>query len=113
MAERLENSQRLEAIGVLAGGVAHDFNNLLHSMSTSMELLEVNQNPRDQAALITNIRNAVTRATDLVAKLLGFARKGKYQEKLLDIRTIANNAAELFKVGLLWVAIPMPIRAMT
>ncbi len=114
MQERMENSQRLEAIGVLAGGVAHDFNNLLHSMSTSMELLEVNQNPQDQATLISNIRNAVTRATDLVAKLLGFARKGKYQEKLLDIRTVANNAAELFKVGLKdvtfkYIAEPTPL----
>ena len=79
-----------------------------------MELLEANQDPKDQAALITNIRNAVTRATDLVAKLLGFARKGKYQEKLLDIRTVANNAAELFKVGLKdvtfrYVAEPTPL----
>jgi signal transduction histidine kinase len=50
--------------------------------------------------MLGNIENATTRAADLTSKLLGFARKGKYQEQLLDVTAIANDAATLFKIGL-------------
>ena len=112
--ERMEHAQRLESVGVLAGGVAHDFNNLLHSMQASMELLEAHPTPSDQADLIGNIHNAISRASDMVMKLLGFARKGKYEETLLNITDVAKNAADLFTVGLKdvtfrYVAEPAPL----
>lgn len=98
--EQLMHSQRLEAVGVLAGGVAHDFNNLLHSIQSSAELLEKQDLDDTGVAMLGNINNASKRAADLVSKLLGFARRGKYKEELLDMRVVSQKAADLFNVGL-------------
>ena len=98
--EQLMHSQRLEAVGVLAGGVAHDFNNLLHSIQSSAEILGKQELNQTGTAMLQNIDNATKRAADLINKLLGFARKGKYQETLLDIAAVAKKASELFNIGL-------------
>ena len=98
--EQLMHSQRLEAVGVLAGGVAHDFNNLLHSIQSSAEILGKQTQTPTGNAMLQNIDNATKRAADLINKLLGFARKGKYQETLLDIAVVAKKASELFNIGL-------------
>ena len=98
--EQLMHSQRLEAVGVLAGGVAHDFNNLLHSIQSSAEILGKQNQNQTGTAMLQNIDNATKRAADLINKLLGFARKGKYQETLLDIAVVAKKASELFNIGL-------------
>jgi PAS domain S-box-containing protein len=73
--ERLRQSQKLEAIGSLAGGVAHDFNNLLAIISSYAELME--QNILDEALLddLHEIRAAAARAAGLTDQLLAFSRK--------------------------------------
>ncbi|MBR6372321.1 MAG: PAS domain S-box protein [Victivallales bacterium] len=98
--ETLQQSQRIQAVGVLAGGIAHDFNNLLQAIQASTEVIA--QQPLDDKSksMIGNIRNASGRAADLVSKLLGFARKGKYQEKLTNLCNVAQSAADLFEAGL-------------
>ncbi|MBQ7650592.1 MAG: hypothetical protein IJS15_06510 [Victivallales bacterium] len=98
--EQLMHSQRLEAVGVLAGGVAHDFNNLLHSIQSSAEILGQQPQNSTGTAMLQIIDNASKRAADLINKLLGFARKGKYQETLLDIAVVAKKASDLFDIGL-------------
>ena len=98
--EQLMHSQRLEAVGVLAGGVAHDFNNLLHSIQSSAEMLGKQPQNQTGVAMLQIIDNASKRAADLINKLLGFARKGKYQEELLDIAVVAKKASDLFNIGL-------------
>ncbi len=73
--ERLMNklrSQRLEAIGTLAGGVAHDLNNALAPIMMGMELLR-EQNP-DELEMLDLIQNSAQRATDMVQQLLSFAK---------------------------------------
>ena len=98
--ETLQQSQRIQAVGVLAGGIAHDFNNLLQAIQASTEVIA--QQPLDDKSrsMVGNIRNASGRAADLVSKLLGFARKGKYQEKLTNLCNVAQSAADLFEAGL-------------
>lgn len=98
--ENLMHSQRLEALGILAGGIAHDFNNLIFGIQTSAEIISRQELTPQTRAMLGNIENATTRAADLTSKLLGFARKGKYQEQLLDVTAIANDAATLFRIGL-------------
>ena len=99
--ENLMHSQRLEAIGTLAGGIAHDFNNLIFGIQTSAEIIGKQEHLSLQAkSMLANIENATSRASDLTSKLLGFARKGKYQEKKLDIKAVARAAADLFQIGL-------------
>lgn len=78
MRAMLAHSQKMEAIGQLAGGVAHDFNNLLAGISGFAEILSIQlQDDEQKLAHTQKILNAAGRAKDLTRQLLSFARKGK------------------------------------
>lgn len=94
--EQLMHSQRLEAVGQLAGGVAHDFNNLLHGILGSIEMLSRQDLNPASRAMLGNIDAASKRAAQLTSQLLGFARKGKFQEELLDLGVLITQAGTLF-----------------
>lgn len=86
------HSQRLEATGLLAGGVAHDFNNLLTVIKTSCDLL-LSTTPADDArrAFMLQIETAAKRATELTRQLLIFSRQQVQEPQTLDLnRTIAD-----------------------
>ncbi|MFA6815052.1 MAG: ATP-binding protein [Lentisphaeria bacterium] len=95
---QMMHSQRLESIGELAGGVAHDFNNLLHGIQANVEGLQnhwiITGEPR---ALLDNIDIASNRAAGLIEQLLGFARKGKFRDEVLDVVQLLEQTAKLFK----------------
>ena len=97
LTHQLSHSQRLESVGRLAGGIAHDFNNLLHSIQGSMDSLIKKQTPEKQKALENNIQHAVTKASALTGQLLGFAQKGKYEVKKVDMCTIMQSCYALFE----------------
>lgn len=84
--ERLNQSQKLEAIGQLTGGIAHDFNNLLTIVLGSLEELEdhVLGNPDACRHLATGMR-AVDRGTKLINQLLSFARQQPMVAKSVDL----------------------------
>jgi len=86
---RLRQSQKLEAIGQLAGGVAHDFNNLLTVIMGSNEVLAESL-PRgsDLQPLVDEIRAASERAANLTRQLLAFGRKQILQPGLLDLNAV-------------------------
>ncbi len=97
--EQLIHSQRLEALGHLAGGVAHDFNNMLHTMQGGIEVLE-----RDRPNLSENARHsvenlvaAIDRASSLTSQLLGFARRGKYRMEKLNVGDLIEETRALFE----------------
>jgi signal transduction histidine kinase len=94
--EQLIHSQRLEAVGQLAGGVAHDFNNLLHGILGSIEMLSRQDLSPVSRAMLGNIDAASKKAAALTSQLLGFARKGKFQEELLDLGALIAQAGTLF-----------------
>jgi two-component system, cell cycle sensor histidine kinase and response regulator CckA len=70
---QLQRSQRLESLGVLAGGVAHDFNNLLVGVLGNAELLQDSLRGTDDRQLCDAIIGAARRASDLTSQLLGYA----------------------------------------
>ncbi len=94
--EQLRQSQKLEAVGRLAGGVAHDFNNLLTVISGYTELLLATHKRRDPSRLpLEAIRTASQRATELVQQLLAFSRKQLLQPKVLDVGAILQESVKM------------------
>ena len=68
-------SQKMEAIGLLAGGVAHDFNNILGIVNACTEFLRDRIDPAaEHVVYVENIRQAVDRGTSLTRQLLTFSR---------------------------------------
>ena len=99
--KQLQQAQKMEAIGTLAGGVAHDMNNILGIIMSSASVLKqhVRDDPRNKED-VDNILNACRRGRDLTRNLLGFARKGTYVKEILDINTIAEEATRLLTPAL-------------
>jgi two-component system, cell cycle sensor histidine kinase and response regulator CckA len=89
-------SQKMQAIGQLAGGVAHDFNNLLTAISGHCDLLLLrhDQGDPDFGDLIQINQNA-NRAAALVSQLLAFSRKQTLQPQILDLRDTLSDLTHL------------------
>lgn len=96
--EELRHSQKLEAVGQLAGGVAHDFNNLLTAIIGYAELVLVRaENPalvRQGAELI---RKAGNQAAALTRQLLAFSRKQLLQPKVIDLNQLVVEMERLLR----------------
>jgi two-component system, cell cycle sensor histidine kinase and response regulator CckA len=94
--EQLRHSQKLEAVGQLAGGVAHDFNNLLMVIQAHNERLRCRLTPSDPAHKDTlQIERAVARATALTQQLLAFSRRQVLQLKALDLNAVLTEVAKM------------------
>lgn len=89
-------SQKMHAIGQLAGGVAHDFNNLLTAISGHCDLLLLRHEPTDQNfADLEQINQNANRAASLVGQLLAFSRKQNLRPESLDLRDILAELTHL------------------
>jgi signal transduction histidine kinase/ActR/RegA family two-component response regulator/Tfp pilus assembly protein PilF len=92
--EELFQAQKMDSIGMLAGGIAHDFNNLLTGIMGYAEILAVkfkdNKGLEGRAAQ-TIYKNSLV-AQDLTKRILGFARKGKYNPVPLNLNDVINEA---------------------
>jgi len=96
LAEQLRHSQKMEAIGRLAGGVAHDFNNLLTAILGNADLALSNltwKNPIWED--IQEIRKAGKRAASLTNQLLIFSRRQPMQKKVLNLNAIVENIRKM------------------
>ncbi|WP_234822499.1 hybrid sensor histidine kinase/response regulator [Palleronia aestuarii] len=89
-------SQKMQAIGQLAGGVAHDFNNLLTAISGHCDLLLLRHEPGDQDfADLEQINQNASRAASLVGQLLAFSRKQNLRPEPIDLRDILSDLTHL------------------
>ncbi|HPC00418.1 MAG TPA: PAS domain S-box protein [Syntrophales bacterium] len=94
---RLERAQRLEAIGTLAGGVAHNFNNLLMGIQGYASLMLLDLAPtHPHYERLKKIEGLVKSGADLTGQLLGFARGGRYEVRVMDIGELVAETARLF-----------------
>ena len=89
--EALFQSQKLEAIGKLTGGVAHDFNNLLNVISNGLEMLRHNVRDPSDLRLIDTMGHATWRAAALTQQLLGFARQQPLNREPRDVSRVIRS----------------------
>ena len=91
-------SQKMQAIGQLAGGVAHDFNNLLTAMIGFCDLLLQRHKPGDQSfSDIMQIKQNGNRAANLVRQLLAFSRQQTMQPKVLNLVDVVSELSNLLR----------------
>jgi PAS domain S-box-containing protein len=94
--EALRQSQKLESMGQLTGGVAHDFNNLLTPILGALDLLQRrNVGAEREQRLIRGAHQSAERAKTLVQRLLAFARRQPLQAAATDIGALVTGLAEL------------------
>src|SRR5690606_27103370 len=96
--EHLFQSQRLEALGQLTGGVAHDFNNLLTVVSGNLQMLE--ERTADDALsgrLVKAAMRATGRGADLTRKLLAFSRRQTLQPRAIDVWQLLDSLADILR----------------
>jgi signal transduction histidine kinase/CheY-like chemotaxis protein len=83
--EALRQSQKMEAMGQLTGGVAHDFNNLLMVASSGLDLLDRTQDPKRREQLRQGVRQALDRGASLTRQLLAFSRRSPLKTEVVDL----------------------------
>jgi two-component system cell cycle sensor histidine kinase/response regulator CckA len=95
---QLAQSQKMQAIGQLAGGVAHDFNNLLTAIQLRLDEL-LHRHPVGDPSYegLSEIRQTGVRAADLVRKLLAFSRKQTVQRETLDLGELISEFEVLLR----------------
>lgn len=96
--EQLLHSQKMEAVGRLAGGVAHDFNNLLTVIKGYSDLI-VNELPEKDPMRgeVDEIRRAAERAAQLTHQLLAFSRRQVMAPRVLDLNVVIGNIQKMLK----------------
>ena len=95
---QLAQSQKMQAIGQLAGGVAHDFNNLLTAIFMQLDVLATRHPVGDPSYDgLNEIKQTSTRAADLVRKLLAFSRKQTVQREILDVGELVSEFEVLLR----------------
>src|SRR6185437_396306 len=96
--EALRQSQKMEAVGQLTGGVAHDFNNLLTIILSATYFLRRHDLPEDRRRrYIDAISQTVERASKLTAQLLAFARRQHLKPQVFNVGTQAEAVAQLIR----------------
>ncbi len=96
--EQLRHSQRIEAMGRLAGGVAHDFNNLLMVIAGHSQMLLDSMLPGDPARDdLEQVVKATQRATDLTRQLLAFSRRQAVKPAFLNLNLMVQHSERMLK----------------
>jgi PAS domain S-box-containing protein len=96
--ERLRQSQKMDAIGQLTGGIAHDLNNVLTVITGTIEILQEGIAEKPELASIAHlIDDAATRGAEITSQLLTFARRQPLEPREIDVNRMVIDTAKLLK----------------
>ena len=96
--EQMRLSQKMDAIGRLAGGVAHDFNNLLSVIGGNGDFLRASFSPGDpHLEEVEEIKKAVQRGAELTKQLLAFGKKQVFQPQLVNLNELSSEMSKMLK----------------
>ncbi|MCK4806258.1 MAG: PAS domain S-box protein [Candidatus Aegiribacteria sp.] len=101
MQARIQHTQKLESLGVLAGGIAHDFNNILMAIlgNADLALMSIPETSPARGSL-NNIVNAATTAADLASQMLAYSGKSDFEILPLDLNKIIVELTHLLEVSI-------------
>ncbi|MDM8524681.1 PAS domain-containing protein [Desulfococcaceae bacterium HSG8] len=95
---QLEQAQKMEAIGSLAGGIAHQFNNALFGITGSVELLRMALSDNEKTSkYIQSISDSAQRMTELTRQLTAYVHGGKYQPKIISLNDFIEDSLPLIR----------------
>ena len=92
---QLQRAQRLESIGVLAGGIAHDLNNVLTPILMASELLMLRATDAESRSLLTMLQASTERGAELVKQILTFARGTEGERQVLYLPPLCKEVGKL------------------
>lgn len=96
LADRLNQAQKIEAIGLLTGGVAHDFNNILQAITGYCEIL-TNRVSAKNRTYTAEIMKAAHRAASLTTQLLAFSRRQVLRPRVVDTKELVDSMRKMLK----------------
>jgi signal transduction histidine kinase/CheY-like chemotaxis protein len=100
-AEQMRETQKLESLGILAGGVAHDFNNLLTGILGNASLALESMSPgHPNRPLLEEVTRASERAADLTRQLLAYAGKGRFVVRRVDVSDVVREISVLIQASI-------------
>ena len=116
--EQLAQSQKMEVVGQLTGGVAHDFNNLMNVILGNLELAEGAKTDDERNRLLSNAKNAVDRGAALTQQLLSFSCQQTLSPKIIyandlisdSLRLIERTLGENIEIETLLSEQPLPVK---
>ncbi len=96
--EMVAHSERIDAVGMLAGGIAHDLNNILGYLLAYTDLVEEAVVPGTRgAAHIAEIRKAIDRATELVSQIHAFSRRATQEKRPIRVAALIGELTKMFR----------------
>ena len=99
--QALQQSQRLESLGLLAGSIAHDYNNLLGALIVSLEMARTETVPgTEQCRQLERAEGLAQRSADLTRQLLAYAGRGQGRKEHLDLNGLVRDMGDLLKVSI-------------
>jgi signal transduction histidine kinase len=95
--ERLRQSQKLEGIGHLAGGIAHEFNNILAAMTMNLNLVQMSSLEAEARELLSEIEKLSRKAAALIKQLLAFSRQSMLQPQHVDVVAVVSRQCTMLE----------------
>jgi len=92
---KLMETQRLESLGLLAGGVAHDFNNLLTGILANADLLKDSTSSKEEREMVDGIVEAGRRAAELCQQMLAYSGRGRMMVETVDLNKLVDETVRL------------------